>query len=105
MKPADFFETSHLLENGETANNNSPAIFFNGGVKMRKTAQIIAILMMLVLMFAGVSVAGIFLAERDALTELCNKSAPRESVPRLKSASTMKRTMVWPVSAWSYFQA
>jgi len=74
MKTADFFETSHFLENGETADNNPPAIFFNGGVKMRKTVQIIAILMMLVLMFAGVSVAGIPAAERDALTELYNST-------------------------------
>jgi len=54
MKPAYFFETSHFLENGETVNNKPPAIFSDGGVKMRKTAKIIAILMMLILMFAGV---------------------------------------------------
>jgi len=74
MKPADFFETSHFLENDETADNNPPAIFFNGGVIMRKTVKIIAILTMLVLMFAGVSVAGIPAAERDALTELYNST-------------------------------
>ena len=70
MKPADFFETSHFLENGETANSNPPAIFFNGGVKMRKTVQIIAIL---ILMFAGASASGIPAAES------------RESTPRLKA--------------------
>ncbi|RLC21061.1 MAG: hypothetical protein DRI57_03250 [Deltaproteobacteria bacterium] len=74
MKPEYFFETSHFLENGETIDNKPSAIFFDGGVKMRKTAKITAILTMLVLMFAGVSAAGIPAAERDALTEMCNSA-------------------------------
>jgi len=72
MKPAYFFETSRFLENGETTASRPPAIFSDGGVKMRKAAKVITILTMLVLIFAGVSAAGIPAAERDALTERCN---------------------------------
>ncbi len=31
MKPAEFFETNHFLENGETINSRPSAIFFDGG--------------------------------------------------------------------------
>ncbi len=49
MNPAEFFETSHFRENGEIV-NSKPAIFFNGGLRMRKTTQIITLLAILALM-------------------------------------------------------
>jgi len=61
---------SHI-RNGRLELENVP---FSDDVKMRKAAKVITILTMLVLMFAGVSAAGIPVAERDALTEMCNSA-------------------------------
>ena len=61
---------SHI-RNGRLELENVP---FSDDVKMRKAAKVITILTMLVLMFAGVSAAGIPAAERDALTEMCNSA-------------------------------
>ncbi len=91
MKPADFFETSCFLENGETIDNKPSAIFFNGGVKMRKTAKITAILTILVLMFADGAnwrhIAG------ESIPRLKAQEKAEGSIPRLRASSTLKRTM------------